>query len=101
MDGYLLYLGVATLIVAMAVVVAMVMRRNITGKLKGPFGSGLDIDAKTDPPGVVANNIISVGGKIEATARTGGGVSAQGLTAAGDVKLLAETPSPKSDDPKQ
>jgi hypothetical protein len=84
-------------ILAAVIVVALLVTRRVRTKLKGPFGTGLDLDASN--PGIHAKKTTSQEGGFRAYDRTAGGVTTDRVTAKQDIELSSELPG-KNDNPK-
>jgi hypothetical protein len=86
---------IALAILAAVIVVALLITRRVRTKLKGPFGTGLDLDASN--PGIQASRMTSQEGGFRAHDRTGGGVTANRVTAKQDIELSSAMPGENSD----
>ncbi len=66
-----------------------VFRGKGTGKIKGPFGMGIDVEGANNPDSPVGVRVkdARAGGNLRAQDATGRGVDAQKLRAAGDIEL--------------
>ena len=77
-----------------------VFRNRGQGKIKGPFGIGLDVKGSNEP--VVKSGVTledaQAGGSIRAKDGTGQGVTAKKLKAGGEIEV---TNSPGNSPPKQ
>jgi hypothetical protein len=90
-----IYPLIALAIVAAIIVVALFISRRVRTRLKGPFGTSLDIDASSQ--GIHATRMTSQEGGFRAHDRTGGGVTTDRVTAKQDIDLSS---SIESSDPK-
>ena len=66
-----------------------VFRSKGKGKIKGPFGMGMEVEGSNETrssPGVQIKNA-SAGGNLRATDATGRGVNAKNVNAQGDVEI--------------
>jgi hypothetical protein len=88
---------IALAVVAAVIVVALFVTRRVRARFKGPFGTRLDMD--TSNTGIQATRVRSEEGGFRADDRTGGGVTADRVTAKKDIKLSSDMPA-KSSDPK-
>lgn len=87
------------------VIVAAFLRFRQHGKaeIKGPFNTGMKLEASNDPPaqtvGIRAKNITSTKGGVMAEDSTGHGISAEDVLARDDVLLSSSNPEAQ-DNPK-
>ena len=91
-------------IFAVIVVAAfLVFRQRGKVEIKGPFDTGLKLDAsneqKPPAPGVKAKGVTSTGGKVDIRDETGRGAEAEDIRGKKDVTITS-TPSGKEADPK-
>src|ERR1043166_3811695 len=87
---------VVALLALIVIVVANLFRGNIKTKLKGPFGTKLDIEgtnpSAADQAALHAKGIISREGGISAEDTTGRGINAEDFDAKLDVHLSTGNP---------
>jgi hypothetical protein len=70
--------------------------------IKGPFGTGLDVEASNDQPapnpGVIVNSAKSYAGGLKAADRTGRGANVKDVETYGDIEVTSG-PNPKGHPP--
>jgi len=81
----------------------LVFRQRSKVRIKGPLGTGLDVDASNDPlpptPGVTIEDAKSRGGGLLAEDQTGRGASVKRVDVQTDIGV-SSVPPPKDHDPK-
>ena len=84
-------------------VIFLSLRRNrIKAGIKGPFGTGLDVEGSNDQPapnpGVTVTGAKSHAGGLKAADRTGRGANVKDVETYGDIEVTSD-PSPKGGPP--
>jgi len=104
MDATTLAVTLVIIIFALIVTAAfLVFRQRGRVNIKGPMGTGLELDASNDPPpsqpGVEGKRIKTKGG-VRADDHTGRGATLEDVDAGDDVLLSSSPPpGPKADPP--
>jgi hypothetical protein len=86
---------IALAILVVVIVVALLVTRRVRTKVKGPFGTSLDMDASS--PGIHATRTTSQESGFRAHDRTGGGVTTDRVTAKQDIDLSSSMAGENSD----
>jgi hypothetical protein len=86
---------IALAIMAAIIVVALLITRRVRTKIKGPFGTGLELDASS--PGIHATRMTAQEGNFRVHDRTGGGVTTDRVTAKQDIDLSSSSSGSDSD----
>jgi hypothetical protein len=77
-------------------------RSRIKAGIKGPFGTGLDVEGSNDQPapnpGVTVTGAKSQAGGLKAADRTGRGANVKDVETYGDIEVTSD-PSPKGGPP--
>jgi hypothetical protein len=85
---------IALALLVAVIVVALLVSRRVRTRIKGPFGTRLDLDASN--AGIDASRMTSQEGGFRAHDRTGGGVRTDRVTAKEDIELSSSMPGDNS-----
>ena len=105
MDTNTLLLWIIGIFAVVVIIALLFYRSRAKAEIKGPFGTGVTIDASNDPPPAptppgVSMTDVKAGKDATATNKTGGGVTMQTIDAKGNVTATAENPTgPKAPPP--
>lgn len=96
MDTNTLMLWIIIILAGVAIVGFVVYRKRTRTVIKGPFNTGVSIDASNEPsnapPAGVSMSGVKAGGNVKAHAKTGGAVKLDTIDAEGDVTGTTENP---------
>lgn len=96
MDTNTLLLWIVIILAIVAIVGFVVYRKRTHTVIKGPFNTGVSIDASNEsaaaPPAGVSMTGVKSGGDVTAHAKTGGAVTLDAIEAKGDVTGTTENP---------
>jgi hypothetical protein len=100
MDNSTIILAVI-IVFALVVIVGLLIFRRVRAKIKGPLGTGLEIDASNEPAGqgaaVKVTEAKSRSGGVTARDETGRGVEVSKVEVERDIAVTSTPPKP---DPK-